>query len=903
MSTPPRSRRTRSSATSTRRQKHTPSTSTPLSPARTRGGSRRAAVAAVPKKAGRAPTKSRARHARSSSMTVPNSGSKKNTMAAAATSSQAQQHAHMPARDSKCESDGFLYSTAPRGSLRAQVHSLAEQELFDSAALLCQFMIADTEQQPRSKTEVIEQLSLYGDILQATREHRRAIAQYQRVLRLLFAGLHDTENKSNHAAGADGSDTDELSTPRSKAKNVSTTPGSSPAKRKRLNRAERTTPLLTPVTNTSESISLDIGRSHANSVTIEAADDDRSRQQRIDNAADIDDFDLSSPKRRKQRKKFVCKRSLTDVTDTPELPQSSPALHMSGGSSTPAATSALMSGFESSSQTWYDEPDSKLETPWLVSMSVRTRVQMYKCATEADDWDLARSALESIPRAHRTARVHYFLAQIYERHDQTRFAIAAYKHAFEANPMIVDAGIALLKLCVPLSEVQNLLKCPGRHVQRKQPPPDWIETMLKAHALKNVHKYAPALKHFDEVTERFPDTSHILCQKGSIHLLLAHPLASRQLFERQHKLDPYNLDHIDMLAWILRTRGFSSELNRITHEALEVNADRPEAWVCAALYADECGRHEQASKYIDKAVDLNPRHMPAYLVKGYILLSTGRQQQAIDAYRKAYHLDKREMSAFQGMVEAHISKKELREANRLAKEALTLLPRNAKAITLHGRVLSEHERTRRDGLAFLNKALEIDPDCVDAIMGIVKHHIRWEQYDQAIVALSKFMQTHNEDYLHCKLATVYMFQGDVQSAVRSFRSALEISPFYPPARQGLEKITSSMPDTQTHVLPDVDIGDLQRVGARRRLPVVDADLDAPSFSLSRQRMDETQQTQLVFEPQEVDVWNEEEEQDVDVEELEEDEEANSEEEDDESEEEDSGSEPDTDDSRDIGSLL
>ena len=333
----------------------------------------------------------------------------------------------------------------------------------------------------------------------------------------------------------------------------------------------------------------------------------------------------------------------------------------------------------------------------------------------------------------------------------------------------------------------------------------WLRKITDTHLLIDRHVHRDALVSLNSLLSVHPRNLHLLLWKGHIQLQLSDPDESRVTFEVAREVDPKNCERMDMLAWILRMRGKVDQLNRLTLDLMATSPDRPETWVCAALYADEKQNKDRAIQYVDKAIKMNARHVTAHLVKGFITLSLGSADQAIKSYVIAHEIEKRELSAYQGLVEAYLATQKFREALLTAKEAMDLMPRNPKALTMVGMVLSHSTEARPNARKVFIKALSIDPNCIDTVMALSKLCIVEKNFDEAIKLLEKHLLIESKDFLHTKLAQTHMHVGNLDKALTHFQEALRLTPNFPPAVQGMEKLHMLMKGEGERPRDDMDV--------------------------------------------------------------------------------------------------
>jgi anaphase-promoting complex subunit 7 len=212
----------------------------------------------------------------------------------------------------------------------------------------------------------------------------------------------------------------------------------------------------------------------------------------------------------------------------------------------------------------------------------------------------------------------------------------------------------------------------------------------------------------------------------------------------------------------------------------------------------------QALEYIRKACVIAPNHSLAHCVHGYLLLGTSggiyfftashapQFDAALDAFRRAYAIDKRDLNVFQGIVDAHLGAGRFKDALFASKEALQRAPKNPKALTLVGSVLGHSVEGRDKARAAFAKALALDSHCLDAVFASAKLDTTEKKYDAAIQLLTRHVSQHNPEFLHTKIANVYLLMEDAASASQHFQLALSFNSQYAPAISGLDRLEGNI---------------------------------------------------------------------------------------------------------------
>ena len=98
-----------------------------------------------------------------------------------------------------------------------------------------------------------------------------------------------------------------------------------------------------------------------------------------------------------------------------------------------------------------------------------------------------------------------------------------------------------------------------------------------------------------------------------------------------------------------------------------------------------------------------------------------------------------------------------------------------------------------------NKALTLDPLCIDAALALVDLYVDLADYGTCIELLQHCLQNHNQDFLHTKLADVFTLNEQYSEALTCYHTAISLNPSSTAAAQGLvdEIVGSGLEDAIT----------------------------------------------------------------------------------------------------------
>jgi anaphase-promoting complex subunit 7 len=395
----------------------------------------------------------------------------------------------------------------------------------------------------------------------------------------------------------------------------------------------------------------------------------------------------------------------------------------------------------------------------------------------------ALATLESVPCRNRTLAVNLTMGQLYHQQGVERGAIACYKDALRQNPYCLEAIPALLQLAVPEADIKLLLA--GTTVNQQDT--GWLQEFVSAHTLVAKHEYKKAAESFLGLEKVFGQNTNLLTLGASCQMYSAEPEHAIATFARTRQIDECCMDNMDQYADLVKVQGSLAELNRLTHDLMAIDSWRPEAWVSASKYWELKGDNDKSMELVDKALQIDARHNEAHLHKGHLHAKSLRHDQALLSFRRAYSCRK-DMRAFQGLVKAYVASQKYKEALQAAKEALMLMPRNPKALTLVGMVLSQTPEGQEKAKKAFEKAQKIDPRCIDTVMALVDLLMQQENTTAAIEVLNRALLIHNKDTIHAKLAQVLTQGNNFTDALVHFHTALSLNPHNESARRDLERL-------------------------------------------------------------------------------------------------------------------
>ena len=150
------------------------------------------------------------------------------------------------------------------------------------------------------------------------------------------------------------------------------------------------------------------------------------------------------------------------------------------------------------------------------------------------------------------------------------------------------------------------------------------------------------------------------------------------------------------------------------------------------------GQHEEAIKYYDKVLAIDPNHVNALYGKGAELFNSGRYEEAILSFNKTLAIDPNYILAlyYEGVSLANLIQYE--EAIKYYDRVLAIDPNHVNALNKKGISLGNLEQ-HAEAMKYFDKVLDIDPNNVDGLYNMGVAHDSLGQHEVAIKYYDKVL--------------------------------------------------------------------------------------------------------------------------------------------------------------------
>jgi len=211
--------------------------------------------------------------------------------------------------------------------------------------------------------------------------------------------------------------------------------------------------------------------------------------------------------------------------------------------------------------------------------------------------------------------------------------------------------------------------------------------------------------------------------------------------------------------------GNGEEAVRWNDASLKINPNQPEALNNKGLALQNLGRNEEALAAYEQAVKLNPAYAGAWYNRGNALQDMKRYDEAISSYRQALTLRPNHADTWINLGKACKLQEHYEDACACYEKAVALAPGLAVVYNNLGNALMELKRYD-EAQANFNKAIAFKPDYADAYLNLGLLLPKLKQYGKALTAFDKAIALAPDN------VDAYLNRGFVLQEMERYEEAL-----------------------------------------------------------------------------------------------------------------------------------
>nr|WP_246270074.1 tetratricopeptide repeat protein [Paraburkholderia solisilvae] len=229
-------------------------------------------------------------------------------------------------------------------------------------------------------------------------------------------------------------------------------------------------------------------------------------------------------------------------------------------------------------------------------------------------------------------------------------------------------------------------------------------------------------------------------------------------------------------ASVLVSLGRREDALKQLDAALQVNPAHPRALLLRAGLLAQLGRYDEALAAYDRLLELMPTAVDVLCSRAVVLMALNRAQEALDTSERALRLDPRSFNAHRQRGHVLRDMRRFVDALDAYGRALSIVPNSVEVLLMQGLTLADSGRLDA-ALGSMNEAIAGQPNYVDAIYNSAVVLERLGRFDDALARCDRVLA------LDARHASALANKGNVlhslerhEEALESYQTALEIAP-------------------------------------------------------------------------------------------------------------------------------
>ncbi len=289
-----------------------------------------------------------------------------------------------------------------------------------------------------------------------------------------------------------------------------------------------------------------------------------------------------------------------------------------------------------------------------------------------------------------------------------------------------------------------------------------------------------AKKDFEGAINAFKKYHDLLNGDVQIRLYLANAYVKNEQFKEAN-------EHLDFLLKLIPEHPFINQLKGLieyqnseykqalahTEKAIQNGLDIPSNRVVAGLSAFKLEQYELAHQYLVTLSEiLSPTH-PVSRVLALVQMQLGYSDDVGDTLKDLEGLTSQDVNLFTTASFELLKSGKIKEAKELLAKTDDIVADNPEGLTKLG--ILKLSMNDLEGLADLEKAVEIDPELAMAKMALAAAYIKSEEYGKALSLAEQWKHSNPKQVEGYNLAAkIYLLKEEVKSAETEFNLALAI---------------------------------------------------------------------------------------------------------------------------------
>nr|CAD7438158.1 unnamed protein product [Timema bartmani] len=285
-----------------------------------------------------------------------------------------------------------------------------------------------------------------------------------------------------------------------------------------------------------------------------------------------------------------------------------------------------------------------------------------------------------------------------------------------------------------------------------------------------------AIECLDNLPEQQHSTGWVLSMLGKAHFELTEYEKASEYFREVREKEPYRCQLMELYSTALWHLQKEVTLSALAQELVEQDRNCAAAWCATGNCFSLQKEHDNAIKFLQRAVQVDPSFVYAYTLLGHEYVTTEELDKAMSCFRSAIRIDARHYNAWCGLGTIFSKQERYQLAEMYFKKALSINSQSSVLLCHIGVV--QHALQKTDmALETLNIAISKDPKSPLCKFHRASIYFAVGRYAEALKELEELKAiVPKESLVYYLTGKVHKKLGNTHLALMHFSWATDLDP-------------------------------------------------------------------------------------------------------------------------------
>ena len=368
------------------------------------------------------------------------------------------------------------------------------------------------------------------------------------------------------------------------------------------------------------------------------------------------------------------------------------------------------------------------------------------------------------------------LERYYARTGQMDKAETAYAQLTQEHPKSFPLQIAYARVLVARGEWDKAQQVADNINKADSAEPG--AAMLRASLQLHSNHPDQALATLQDAAKNNPESTDVRVMLGMVSASKGDTATAETNFRSATQQDPANLNAERGLADMANRRNDNSELRQVAENTMKIYPALPEPYVWRGTAEAKDNQLDAAEKDFQTALKMNPNDNQALTEMAQLRIKQGRNADARKLLQQALASGSNPR-ALGLLAQMDIQENQPQQAIALIQQQIARSPQSSQT---YDQLAAAQFATKdvNGAAASASKALQIDPNDVNALRLFTQAKISQNDYNPAVDLWQKYAAAHpNDGQAPAMLGMLAEAGGDNQKAMQLYQKSLQLQPENP----------------------------------------------------------------------------------------------------------------------------